>query len=140
MVWHVNSVIMSVETNSTNSTNSNKLLASAAFPVAVMLVVKTRPRSGKSGDELYWKRRIENNVKTWRKQLSKFEEICKGNHVLCEKDKKEMIWKYGTEATGYINVISQLKVKIHNCSIQMKNYEIKREQFQQKRMFRTNAF
>ena len=140
MVWHVNSVIMSVETNSTNSTNSSKLLASAAFLVAEMLVVKTRPRSGKSGDELYWKRRIENNVKTWRKQLSKFEEICKGNHVLCEKDKKEMTWKYGTEANGYINFISQLKVKIHDCSIQMKNYEIKREQFQQRRMFRTNAF
>ena len=140
MVWHVNSVIMSVETNSTNSTNSNKLLASAAFLVAEMLVVKTRPRSGKSGDELYWKRRIENNVKTWRKQLSKFEEICKGNHVLCEKDKKEMNRKYGTEANGYINLISQLKVKIHDCSIQMKNYEIKREQFQQRRMFRTNAF
>ena len=51
-----------------------------------------------------------------------------------------MIWKYGTEATGYINVISQLKVKIHNCSIELKNYEIKREQFQQKRTFRTNAF
>ena len=140
MVWHVNSVIMSVETNSTNSTNSNKLLASAAFLVAEMLVVKTRPRSGKSGDELYWKRGIENNVKTWRKQLSKFEEICKGNHVLCEKDKKEMTWKYGTEANGYINLISQLKVKIHDCSIQIKNYEIKREQFQQKRIFRTNAF
>ena len=44
---------MSVETNSTNSTNSNKLLASAAFLVAEMLVVQTRPRSGKSGDELY---------------------------------------------------------------------------------------
>ena len=140
MVWHVNSVIMSVETNSTNSTNSNKLLASAAFLVAEMLVVKTRPRSGKSGDELYWKRGIENNVKTWRKQLSKFEEICKGNHVLCEKDKKEMTRKYGTEANGYINLISQLKVKIHDCSIQIKNYEIKREQFQQKRIFRTNAF
>ena len=51
-----------------------------------------------------------------------------------------MIWKCGTEATGYINVISQRKVKIHNSSIKMKNYEIKREQFQQKRMFRTNAF
>ena len=51
-----------------------------------------------------------------------------------------MTRKYGTEANGYINLISQLKVKIHDCSIQMKNYEIKREQFQQRRMFRTNAF
>ena len=51
-----------------------------------------------------------------------------------------MTRKYGTEANGYINLISQLKVKIHDCSIQIKNYEIKREKFQQKRIFRTNAF
>ena len=127
-----------METNS--ESENNKLLASAAFLVAEMLGVKTRPKSGKSGKEPYWKRRIENNVKNCRKQLSKFEEIWKDNHVLFEKDKKEVIWKYGTEAPGYINVISRLKVKIHNCSIKMKNYETKREQFQQKRMFRTNAF
>ena len=106
MAWHVNSVITSVEKNSTSE--NNKLLASVAYLVAEMLGVKTRPRSGKSGKEPYWKRRIENNVKPWRKQLSKFEETCKGNHVLCEKDKNKMIWKYSTEATGYINVISQL--------------------------------
>ena len=103
------------------------MLASAVFLIAAMLGVKTRPRRGKSGKEAYWNRRIENNVKTWRKQLSKFEETRKGNQVICHKDKKVMIWKYGKEATGFINVISQLKVKIHNWSIQMKNYEIKRE-------------
>ena len=75
-----------METNSTSE--NNKLLASAAFLVAEMLGVKTRPRSGKCANEPYWKKRIANNVKTWRKQLSKFEEICKGNHVLCEKNKK----------------------------------------------------
>ena len=123
-----------------SESENNKLLASAAFLVAEMLGVKTRPKSGKSGKEAYWKRRIENNVKNCRKQLSKFEEICKDNHALWEKDKNEMIWKNGTEVPGYINVISRLKVKIHNCSIKMKNYEIKREQFQQKGMFRTNAF
>ena len=42
---------MSVETNS--SSENNKLLASAAFLVAEMLGVKTRPRSGKSVGELY---------------------------------------------------------------------------------------
>ena len=50
-----------------------------------------------------------------------------------------MIRKYDIEATGYINVISQLKVKIHNGSLKVKNYEIKREQFQQNRMFRNSA-
>ena len=74
--------------------------------------------------EPYWKR-IENNVKTWRKHLSKLEDVCKGNHALCEKDKKEMIHKYDLEAPGYINVISQLKVKTHNGYYKMKNYEIK---------------
>ena len=64
-------------------------------------------------------------IKIWRKHLSKLEEVPKGNHVLCEKDKKEMIRKYDLEATGYVNVISQLKVKVHNGSFKLKNYEIK---------------
>ena len=34
---------------------------------------------------------MENNVKIQRKHINKFEE---GNHVLCEKGKKEMIRKY----------------------------------------------
>ena len=39
-----------------------------------------------------------------------------------------MIFKYDLVATGYINVISQLKEKVHNGSLKLKNYE--REQFQ----------
>ena len=39
-----------------------------------------------------------------------------------------MIFKYELVATGYINVISQLKEKVHNGSLKLKNYE--REQFQ----------
>ena len=62
------------------------MLASAAFLVAEMLRVKTRHKSEKSRKEPHWKRRIENNVKTWRGHLSKLEEVRKGNHVLCEKD------------------------------------------------------
>ena len=45
MDQHVNSAVTSVE--------KNKLLASAAFLVAEMLGVKTRPKSGKSGKEPY---------------------------------------------------------------------------------------
>ena len=42
-----------------------------------------------------------------------------------------MIYKYDLETTGYINVISQLKVEIHNGSLNIKTHKIKREQFQQ---------
>ena len=57
-----------------------------------------------------------------------------------EKAKKEMICKYDLKTTGYVNVISELKVEIHNGSLKMKNYEIKQEQLQQNRMVSTNAF
>ena len=51
MDQHVNSAVTSVEKNS--ESENNKLLASAAFLVAEMLGVKTRPKSGKSGKEPY---------------------------------------------------------------------------------------
>ena len=53
------------------------------------------------------------------------------------KRQKEMLCKYDLQATGYINIISQLKGKVHNGSVQLKNYE--REQFQQNKMLRINA-
>ena len=53
-----------------------------------MLGVKTRPKSEKSRKQPYWTRRMENNVKTWRKHLSKLEDVRKENHGLCEKNKK----------------------------------------------------
>ena len=53
-----------------------------------MLGVMKRQKCEKSRKEPYWKRWIENNVKTWRKHLSKLEEVRKGNHVLCEKRQK----------------------------------------------------
>ena len=80
----VNSAIPNVKTSS--DSGDTKLLASAAFLVAEMLRVKTRQKSEKSRKEPHWKRRIENNVKTWRRHLSKLEGVRKGNHVLCEKD------------------------------------------------------
>ena len=46
-----------------------------------------------------------------------------------------MIRKFDLEVTRYINAISQLRLKVHNDSLTLKNYEIKREQFQQNRIF-----
>ena len=34
-----------------------------------------------------------------------------------------MLCKYNLQATGYINVISQLKGKVHNSSLKLKYYE-----------------
>ena len=69
MAWHENSVITSVETNSTSE--NNKLLASVAYLVAEMLGVKTKPRSGKSGKEPYCKRRIEKQKRSVLKKTDR---------------------------------------------------------------------
>ena len=36
-----------------------------------------------------------------------------------------MIRKYDLEVTYYLSVVSQMKVKIHDDSLKLKNYEIK---------------
>ena len=46
----------------------------------------------------------------------------KGIMYYVKNTKKRMISKYDTEASGYKNVINQLKVKIHNVSLKMKDY------------------
>ena len=72
------------------------MLPNAVLLVGELLeVIKKKTRkSKKSRKEPFWKRRKENNVKTWRKNLINLDEVRKGNHVLCEKDKKETICKY----------------------------------------------
>ena len=68
-----------------------------------MLGVKTRQKIEKSRKELYRKRRIENNVKTWRKHLSKLT-WSGGNWIYkCDKPVDE-------EIRQLINVISQLTI------------------------------
>ena len=64
-----------------------------------MLGIKAKQKREKRRKELYWKRRIENTVTTWRKHLIKLECVHKGNLVLCENNKKEMIPKYQLETT-----------------------------------------
>ena len=60
----------------TNSESEDtKLLASLL--AAEMIGVKTTQKSEKSRRKPYWKRRIENDVKTWRKHLSMLEEVRK---------------------------------------------------------------
>ena len=76
------------------------MLPNAALLVGELLeVIKKKRKSEKSRKEPFWKRRTENNVKTWRKNLINLNEVWKGNHVLYEKDKKEMICKYDLKKT-----------------------------------------
>ena len=94
----VNSVNANFKTNS--QSEDIKLLPNAVLLAGELLeVIKKTWKSEKSRKEPFWKRRKENNVKTWRKNLINLDEVWKGNHVLCEKDKKEMICKHDLKKT-----------------------------------------
>ena len=66
-----NSVNANFKTNS--QSEDIKLLPSAALLVGELLEVIKKRKSEKSRKEPYWKRRTENNVKTWRKNLIKLD-------------------------------------------------------------------
>ena len=76
-------------------------MVSAAFLVVEILGVK---KSEKSRKEPCWKRRVENNFKTWKKHLRKFfrsnlrSNFGKGI-IYCEKDKKEVSRNSDLEVT-----------------------------------------
>ena len=46
--------------------------------------------------------------------------------------------KHNIDSVGYIHVIRQLKVKIHNGSLAIRNHMNKVEQFQQNKLFMSN--
>ena len=82
----VNSAIANIKTNS--ESEDTKLLASPSFLATEMIGVKTRQKSEKSRKEPHWERRIEKNVKIWRKHLSKLEEVREGIMYYVKKIKK----------------------------------------------------
>ena len=91
--------------------------------------VKTRQKSDKSGKD---GQKIR--LKLGEKNLVSLKKFAKGIMYYVEKTKKKK-WHRRNRIYN-----CKLNVKVHNGNIKMKNHEIKREQFQQKRMFRTNAF
>ena len=94
----VNSAVANVKRNS--ESKDNKLLSSAAFLVAEEKTQKIMLEPGES-IIVSWKR-FSKRITYYVKKL------------------KKIIRKYDLETTVYINVISQLKVKIHNVSLKIK--------------------
>lgn len=88
--------------------------------------------------EAFWRRRIKKNIKVWRRHLNLLAEVIKRNHRVRDTNSIAMNRKYNIDSVGYIYVIMQLKVEIHNGSLALRNYTSKVEQFQQNKLFLSN--
>ena len=69
-------------------------------------------RKGRRTEEPFWKRRINGNIETWRKDLSKIEEVRKGNMRLKQRERERVNREYHLEERGTLYVSGMLKLKI----------------------------
>ena len=95
-------------------------------------------RKGRRTEKPFWKRRIKGNIETWRKDLSKIEEVRRGNMGLKQRERERLNRKYHLEERGILYVSGMLKQKIKAGGVKIKRYDERCQQFKQNHLFRTN--
>lgn len=132
----VNSVTQYITTD--NITDCNNLLYAMALVVSGRLgnVGKGKKKSGKK--EPYWKRRIENNIKRWRQDLSKLTEVHYSRTKLSEKEREIMDRCHELRDKGIIHVITYLKQRITSGGTKIRRDNQRNLQYHQNNLFRSN--
>ena len=132
----VNGMIHNIEVRSV--TEVNKLLHAGAFVVAERLGLM-KPRRGvrEQRNEPWWKRRIEGNIKRWRADLSRVEEVLRGK-LMNSKAKERLDRVYGLTARGALGVRVTLRSKIQAGSTKIQRYLERNLQFHQNNLFKNN--
>ena len=95
-----------------------------------------KKRKKRKTEEPFWKRRIEKSIEIWRKDLSKTEEIRKGNTRLKQREREWLNKKFRLEEKGTLYVSVMLKQKIKAGGIKIKRYDERHQQFKQSQQFR----
>ena len=81
----INEAIKGIETH--NITELNSLMYAAAY-VTTERMGMLKKRKERRTEEPFWKRRIKQSIKTWRQDLSKIEEIRRGNMRLRQRERE----------------------------------------------------
>ena len=131
----INEAIKGIETH--NITELNSLMYAAAY-VTTERMGMLKKRKERRTEEPYWKRRIKQSIKTWRQDLSKIEEIRRGNMRLRQRERERLNRKYCLEENGTLHVSGMLKQKIKAGGIKIKKYDERCQQFKQNQQFRNN--
>ena len=131
----INEAIKGIETH--NITELNSLMYAAAYVTTKRMgMLKTRKET--RTEEPFWKKRIKQSIKTWRQDLSKIEEIRRGNMRLRQRERERLNRKYHLEENGTLHVSDMLKQKIKAGGIKIKRYDERCQQFKQNQQFRNN--
>ena len=118
-------------------TDVNRLLYAGGVVVAQRLGLKVG--SGKKTEMMkpWWQRRIEGNIKTWRKELAQVEEIGKGS-VVRDKVRMDLERRYRVTERGVLAVSTFLKNKIQAGSTKIRWFVEKKVARRQNNLFRNN--
>ena len=100
------------------------------------MVRKGQGKTKSEKKEPYWKRRIENNIKKWRQDLSKMKVVLYCRIKLGEEERERMDRSYGVSDKGNIHVIHFLKQRIKYCW--SKDPSIQPLQYHRNNMFRSD--
>ena len=134
-VGKFNEAVKRIQTH--NITELNSLIYAAAY-VTTERKGMIKGRKGRRTEEPFWKGRIKRNIETWRKDLSKIEEVRRGNMRLKQREGERLNRKYHLEERGTLYVSGMLKQKIKAGGVKIKRYDERCQQFKQNYLFRTN--
>ena len=135
-VTKVNEAVKMIQTS--NISELNSLLYAAAYVTTERLGALKKRKKGSKTVEPSWKRRIKGNITSWRKDLSRIEEVRKGKMKLKQRERERLNRKYNLEEKGFLFVASMLKQKIRAGGRKIKRYTDRCLQFKQNRLFQTN--
>ena len=118
-----------------NLLHCNRILkASACVVMRLLGVVKKKP---KKKQDPWWKKRLNGQIKTLRKDLSKLESL-KTNKLKNDDIKVSLYDKYKVKKKGLSTVIEELKQRITAKAEKIKRYDSRIEQYHQNRLFQNN--
>ena len=120
---------------SENITTTNDLIYAAAVVTTENAGIKIE--KGRKQAEPMWKRRIENQIRQLRKDLSRIEELKKGRKIKARYE-EELQRKYWLKEKGLITVSEELKQRITAKAAKVSRYKARVEQFGQNNPFKNN--
>ena len=95
-------------------------------------------RPGSTQKEPMWKRRLENQIKVLRSDLSRIEQMRKGKQIK-EHHWRNLEWKYRFQERGLKYAPEDLKQRIRAKATKIiKRYEERNKQFRQNRLFESD--
>ena len=131
----MNNVLKTIRTE--NISEDNSLMYAAAYVISDLMGKVRKEQRVNIKKEPFWKRRIFNSIKTWRKDLSRLEELQRGR-LLKERERDQLNHKYKLNENGTRYICEMLRQKIRAGSVKIKRYEDRNKQYRQNVLFQTN--